>query len=202
MEDVILRQDPFGPARDASALLQGYSAFRSSLHPLGEQPGLARVEAHGARYILLCMICSHWYCLWFQPFVTVICDSICHCNCLGVDASTVTICGTLDSCVVVPLSQRQVQAVARPHGAAICAHRHYKEVRWQVSHDSQDLISHVTRHTSHPPHRLTTYCVRGHAAAACMCTAHPGAPMLPSLPRGRAYGHDIKAVGAHRPVVG
>lgn len=35
VEDLILQQDPYGPARDTSALLRGYGGFRSGLPSLG-----------------------------------------------------------------------------------------------------------------------------------------------------------------------
>lgn len=36
MEEVILQQDPYGPASDTSALLRGYGSFRTSLPRLGK----------------------------------------------------------------------------------------------------------------------------------------------------------------------
>ncbi len=35
VEEVILQQDPYGPARDTSALLRGYGGFRSRLQAIG-----------------------------------------------------------------------------------------------------------------------------------------------------------------------
>ena len=36
VEEVILQQDPYGPASDTSALLRGYGNFRASLPRLGK----------------------------------------------------------------------------------------------------------------------------------------------------------------------
>jgi hypothetical protein len=36
VEEVILQQDPYGPARDTSALLRGYGGFRARLPRLGK----------------------------------------------------------------------------------------------------------------------------------------------------------------------
>lgn len=37
IEDVVLQQDPYGPARDTSALLRSYGGFRSRLPDVGAQ---------------------------------------------------------------------------------------------------------------------------------------------------------------------
>ncbi len=48
VEEVILQQDPYGPARDTSALLRGYGGFRSRLQQIGAQQMQTQVAQSSA----------------------------------------------------------------------------------------------------------------------------------------------------------